>query len=68
MSHPYPSKFKEQAVQKALTRGSIPLKSVAQALGIGYFTLQTWIREYKKMNTDTDCHEYRVVASKYSVT
>ncbi len=54
MSNPYPSEFKEQAVQKALTRGSIPLKSVAQALGIGYSTLQTWIRKYKKMNTDTD--------------
>jgi len=54
MSKPYPSEFKEQAVQKALTRGSIPLKSVAQALGVGYSTLQTWIREYKKVNTDTD--------------
>jgi len=54
MSKPYPSEFKEQAVQKALTRGSIPLKSVAQALGIGYSTLQTWIRAYKKVNTDTN--------------
>jgi len=30
MSQPYPIEFKEQSVQKALTRGSLPLKSVAQ--------------------------------------
>jgi len=54
MSQSYPPEFKEQAVQKALTRGDINLKTIAQALGIGYSTLQTWIREYKKVNANTD--------------
>lgn len=39
--------FKDQAVQKALTRGDKNLKIVAKELNVGYSTLQKWIREYK---------------------
>ena len=53
MSQSHPQGFKEQAVQKALTRGAANLKTVAEELGIGYSTLQTWIRESKKVKVDT---------------
>ncbi len=43
--------FKEQAVQKALTRGSKNLELLAQELSIGYSTLQKWIRDYKSVNS-----------------
>lgn len=44
--------FKEQAVQKALTRGSMKLEKLAQELSVGYSTLQKWIREYKAVNSE----------------
>jgi len=46
--------FREQAVQKALTRNDISIKTIAQELNIGYSTLQKWIREYKAVTPDTD--------------
>lgn len=46
--------FKEQAVQKALTRGSKTMKTIAQELNVGYSTLERWIRDYKEMNPDKD--------------
>jgi len=50
----YTEGFKEQAVQKALTRGSVSLKKIAEELNIGYSTLESWIRNYKKMNPERD--------------
>ncbi len=43
--------FKEQAVQKALTRGdSVSVKTIATELNVGYSTLQNWIRKTKAMS------------------
>lgn len=53
MTTRYTQGFKEQAVQKALIRGMTSLESIAQELNVGYSTLQTWIRNYKKMNSET---------------
>jgi len=53
MSNKHTQGFKEQAVQKALTRDGKSIKTIAQALNIGYSTLQKWIRDYKSM-TDND--------------
>ncbi|MFV1985258.1 MAG: transposase [Thiohalomonadales bacterium] len=47
MNKKFTQGFKEQAVQKALTRGSKNLDRVAQELSVGYSTLQKWIRDYK---------------------
>jgi len=52
MSNKYPEGFKEQAVQKALSRGSMSLESLAQDLSVGYSTLQKWIRNYKNMTPE----------------
>ena len=51
MSNKYTEGFKEQAVQKALTRGSMSLESLAQELNVGYSTIQKWIRSYKIMSS-----------------
>ncbi len=39
--------FKEQAVQKALLRGSLSIKHIAMDLGVGYSTLQNWIKQHR---------------------
>lgn len=44
--------FKQQAVQKALTRGSMNLKNIAMELGVGYSTLQNWIRQHRSTLTN----------------
>ena len=45
MGSRYTQSFKIQAVEKALSRtDSTNLKEIAQALGIGYSTLEKWIR------------------------
>jgi len=46
--------FKEQAVQKALTKDGKSVKTIAQELNIGYSTLQKWIQEYKSMKPQKD--------------
>lgn len=46
--------FKEQSVQKALTRNGKSVKIIAQELNIGYSTLQKWIREYKLVAPSKD--------------
>ncbi len=46
--------FKEQAVQKALTRDGVSIKTIAQELNIGYSTLQKWIRDYKTVTGNTE--------------
>ncbi len=50
MSKIFTEGFKEQAVQKAFTRGSKNLEQLAQELNVGYSTLQKWIRDYKTVN------------------
>jgi len=52
MNKKFTQGFKEQAVQKALTRGSKNLELLAQELSVGYSTLQKWIREYKTVNPE----------------
>lgn len=42
----YTTDFKEIAIEKALTRGSISLKLIAKKLKVGYSTLQRWIKEH----------------------
>lgn len=54
MSNSYTTGYKEQAVQKALSRGTMSLKTIAQELGVGYSTLQKWIRIYKNMSSETN--------------
>ena len=51
MNNKFTQGFKEQAVQKALTRGTKNLDLLAQELSVGYSTLQKWIREYKTVNS-----------------
>ncbi len=52
MTKKFSQGFKEQTVQKALTRGSTNLKEIAHKLSIGYSTLQKWIRNNKAMNSN----------------
>ncbi len=52
MTNKHTQGFKEQAVQKALTRDDVSIKTIAQELNIGYSTLQKWIRDYKTMTDD----------------
>lgn len=49
MSAQFSDGFKEQAVQKAFSRGTVSLEKLAHELNVGYSTLQKWIREYKKV-------------------
>ncbi len=45
----YSEAFKVQSVEKALSRNlDTTLKQTADNLGVGYSTLQTWIRLAKK--------------------
>lgn len=41
----YNQSFREQAIQKALQKGSRSLKTIASDLSVGYSTLHRWIRE-----------------------
>jgi len=52
MNKKFTQGFKEQAVQKALTRGTNNLETISQELSVGYSTLQKWIREYKTVNPE----------------
>lgn len=54
MPKQYTQGFKEQSVQKALSRGDTKLKTIALDLNIGYSTLQKWIREYKILKPEND--------------
>lgn len=44
--------FKEQAIQKALLRGSINLENIAMDLGVGYSTLQKWMRQHRLVSNN----------------
>ena len=53
MAISFSQSFKLQAVEKALNRqDDIQLKDVAKSLGIGYSTLQKWIRQSKNQQLD----------------
>ena len=53
MATSFSQSFKLQAVEKALNRqDDIQLKDVAESLGIGYSTLQKWIRQSKNQQLD----------------
>ena len=43
----YSTEFKEQAVKRTLT-GSFTIKEVSESLGISYYVLRDWRREYMK--------------------
>lgn len=46
MAVSFTSSFKQQAVEKALSRNlGVGLESLANELGVGYSTLQRWVRE-----------------------
>ena len=47
--------FKIQAVEKALNRNDgTSMKELAESLGIGYSTLETWIRKSRNQEFETD--------------
>ena len=53
MAISFSQSFKLQAVEEALSRqDDIQLKDVAESLGIGYSTLQKWIRKSKNQQLD----------------
>jgi transposase len=43
----YSPEFKEQAVKRAIS-GSFTIKEVAESLGISYYVLRDWKKEYMK--------------------
>jgi transposase-like protein len=45
MNTTYSAEFKEQAVSKALCRGNRSVKSVAEELNVGFFTLKYWMKK-----------------------
>ena len=53
MNQKYSVSFRIQAVQKALNRSNdVSLKHIAESLGVGYSTLQLWIRLARKNQLD----------------
>lgn len=57
MTTAYQPEFREQAVQKALQRGSRTIQSVADELNINFGTLQTWLKLYRKKNIVNNKHQ-----------
>ena len=54
MSNKYTDSFKVQAVEKALTRSKgVSVRDVSESLGVGFSTLQKWIRQSKNQEFDT---------------
>ncbi len=51
--------FREQAVQKVFARKGKSIKTIAQELGIGYSTLQQWMRDYQSMTPTLDNNNQR---------
>lgn len=45
MSKRHSEQFKQEAVAHALSNRDKPVKAIAQSLGIGYSTLDNWIRQ-----------------------
>lgn len=53
MSKKYTDAFKMQAVEKALNRSKdVNVRDVSESLGIGFSTLQKWIRQTKNQEFD----------------
>jgi len=54
MSNKFTDSFKIQAVEKALNRSKdVNVRDVSEALGVGFSTLQKWIRQSKNQEFDT---------------
>lgn len=54
MSKKYTESFKIQAVEKALNRSKgVNVRDVSESMGIGFSTLQKWIRQSKNQEFDT---------------
>lgn len=45
MAKCFSTKFKEQAIEYALANSHEPLAAIARKLGVGYSTLDKWVRE-----------------------
>lgn len=56
MKSSYTEAFKEQAVQKALTRGGKSLKSVAKELNMSHWTLRDWLKNIPGGDLKTNEH------------
>ena len=54
MSNKFTDSFKIQAVEKALNRSKdVDVRDVSESLGVGFSTLQKWIRQSKNQEFDT---------------
>lgn len=49
--HKFTKEFKKEAVELVLSQ-SLRVKEAASELGIGYSTLDRWVRDYKKRKSD----------------
>jgi transposase-like protein len=56
MKSSYTEAFKEQAVQKALSRDGKSLKSVADELNMSHWTLRGWLKKIPEGNLKTNEH------------
>lgn len=58
MAKRFSPEFKQQAIDYALSNPHEPIAAIAQKLGVGYSTLDKWIREasWRGCNTSTNSH------------
>lgn len=50
MKKQFSAQFKESSVEFAMSNGQKSLQELAKELGIGYSTLERWVREHKQAN------------------
>lgn len=55
----YPAEFIEQALVKVHSRGNQTLRSVAEELGVNFYTIQRWLKVRKIVRTDVAGREKR---------
>lgn len=55
----YPAEFIEQALVKVHSRGSQTIRSVAEELGVNFYTIQRWLKVRKIVRTDVAGREKR---------
>ena len=48
MRRNFSQQFKEQAIAHVLDHPQEPMKALAQSLGVGYSTLDEWVRQHKR--------------------
>jgi transposase-like protein len=48
MRRNFSQQFKEQALAHVLDHPQEPMKALAQSLGVGYSTLDEWVRQHKR--------------------